>query len=109
MTKYQKYRSKIIWIVCAALCMSMYCGFAAQSRTTESVSSANAERGRQYRNEMLDMFGGFGDYDWSKKTLIFEDASPSMNLKENMDFLLTPGLLVQEALSDNVIPTYPTE
>lgn len=34
---------------------------------------------------------------------------PSLEMKENADFLLTPALLVQEALSDDIIMTYPTE
>lgn len=34
---------------------------------------------------------------------------PSLEMKENADFFLTPALLVQEALSDNIIITYPTE
>jgi hypothetical protein len=34
---------------------------------------------------------------------------PSLEMKENADFLLTPALLVQEALSDDVVITYPTE
>jgi hypothetical protein len=31
---------------------------------------------------------------------------PSLEMKENADFLLTPALLVQEALSDEVVITY---
>ena len=34
---------------------------------------------------------------------------PSLEMKENADFLLTPALLVQEAISEDVIITYPTE
>jgi hypothetical protein len=34
---------------------------------------------------------------------------PSLEMKENEDFLLTPALLVQEALSDDIVITYPTE
>ncbi len=34
---------------------------------------------------------------------------PSIEMKENADFLLTPALLVQEAISDDIIMTYPTE
>ena len=33
----------------------------------------------------------------------------SLEMKENADFLLTPALLVQEALSDDIIMTYPSE
>ena len=35
--------------------------------------------------------------------------SPSLEMKENVDFLLTPALLVQEAISEGVIITYPSE
>jgi hypothetical protein len=34
---------------------------------------------------------------------------PSLEMKENVDFLLTPALLMQEALSDEIITTYPSE
>jgi hypothetical protein len=34
---------------------------------------------------------------------------PSLEMKENVDFLLTPALIVQEALSEDVIKTYPSE
>ena len=34
---------------------------------------------------------------------------PSLEMKENADFLLTPAILVQEALSDDIVMTYPTE
>jgi hypothetical protein len=33
----------------------------------------------------------------------------SLEMKEHADFFLTPALLVQEAISDDIIITYPTE
>ena len=33
----------------------------------------------------------------------------SLEMKENVDFLLTPAILVQEAISDDVVITYPSE
>lgn len=36
-------------------------------------------------------------------------VSPSLEMKENVDFLLTPAILVQEAMSPGVMPTYPAE
>jgi hypothetical protein len=33
----------------------------------------------------------------------------SFEMKENTDFLLTPALLVHEAISDDILITYPTE
>jgi hypothetical protein len=35
--------------------------------------------------------------------------APSLEMKENVDFLLTPALLVQEAMSNDLITTYPSE
>jgi hypothetical protein len=32
-----------------------------------------------------------------------------LEMKEHVDFLLTPALLVQEAISEDIIITYPTE
>jgi hypothetical protein len=34
---------------------------------------------------------------------------PSLEMKENVDFLLTPALLVQEAICEDTVITYPTE
>lgn len=34
---------------------------------------------------------------------------PSIEMKENVDFLLTPALLVQESISKDVVITYPSE
>ncbi len=34
---------------------------------------------------------------------------PSLEMKENVDFLLTPALLVQQAISEGVVITYPSE
>ena len=36
-------------------------------------------------------------------------AEPSLAVREQVDFLLTPALLVQEAISDDVVLTYPEE
>ncbi len=34
---------------------------------------------------------------------------PSLEMKENADFLLTPALLVQQAISEDIVITYPSE
>lgn len=34
---------------------------------------------------------------------------PSLEMKESVDFLLTPAILVQEAICDDIVITYPTE
>ena len=34
---------------------------------------------------------------------------PSLEMKENADFLLTPALLMQESLSYEIVATYPSE
>lgn len=39
----------------------------------------------------------------------FGPFQPSLEMKENVDFLLTPALLVQEAICDDIVITYPTE
>lgn len=48
------------------------------------------------------------DADWLGEQ-IGELSLPSLEMKEATDFLLTPALLVQEAISPDVIITYPTE
>ena len=42
----------------------------------------------------------------SAATRAFE---PSLEMKENVDFLLTPALLVQEVMSTDIVITYPSE
>jgi hypothetical protein len=34
---------------------------------------------------------------------------PSLETKENVDFILTPALLMQEVMSQDIVITYPTE
>jgi len=34
---------------------------------------------------------------------------PSLEMRENVDFLLTPAMLVQEAIDPQVVITYPNE
>ena len=34
---------------------------------------------------------------------------PSLEMRENVDFLLSPAILVQNTISDNVVITYPSE
>lgn len=33
----------------------------------------------------------------------------SLEMKESVDFLITPALLVQQTMTEDVIPTYPAE
>ncbi|MDR1382867.1 MAG: hypothetical protein LBJ67_03325 [Planctomycetaceae bacterium] len=36
-------------------------------------------------------------------------TDPSLEMCENVDFLLTPAILVQESITEGVILTYPEE
>ena len=42
-------------------------------------------------------------------TAATQTITPSLEKKEAVDFVLTPALLMQEAMSDNIVITYPTE
>lgn len=42
-------------------------------------------------------------------TAATQTITPSLEKKENVDFLLTPALLMQEVMSDDIVITYPTE
>jgi hypothetical protein len=35
--------------------------------------------------------------------------APSLETREVADFLITPALVIQEAISEQVVPTYPSE
>jgi len=47
-------------------------------------------------------------YEYSKPGR-FAGSYNSREVKENEDFLLTPALLVQESLAEDIVPTYPRE
>jgi len=51
-------------------------------------------------------YGILGDID---SGMLSGLSSPSLQMKENVDFFLTPALLVQESISENVIISYPGE
>jgi hypothetical protein len=42
-------------------------------------------------------------------TAATQTITPSLEKKENVDFVLTPALLMQEAMSEDTVITYPTE
>lgn len=46
---------------------------------------------------------------WHRFRLDYRMIDSSLHVAEQTDFLLTPALIVQEALDDDVIPTYPEE
>ena len=58
---------------------------------TDTIAGQRAAAGRQILNAATQVF------------------QPSLEMKENVDFLLTPALLVQEAMSRDVMITYPSE
>lgn len=45
----------------------------------------------------------------SKYLAISAPYNPSLEMRENVDFLLTPALLIQERFSKEVVPSYPNE
>lgn len=45
----------------------------------------------------------------SFENLVYGMFVPSLEMRENVDFLVTPALLTQEALSENVVLTYTNE
>ena len=76
---------------------------------------ASVDRPLPESNERVDIaalekdrgqFGILGDID---SGMLSGLSSPSLKMKENVDFFLTPALLVQECISENVVITYPGE
>jgi len=61
----------------------------------------------------MESFKGLSGEDLAKARIIqhlnFVNYELSLECKENVDFLLTPALLMQEAISDDIILTYPSE
>ena len=64
------------------------------------LKNINRQGGLNEKERILDRYSTPGQ---------FEDSYMSREVKENEDFLLTPALLVQEALAEDVVPTYPRE
>ena len=46
---------------------------------------------------------------WRTLNIDYQMVDLSLEVREQADFLLTPALLVQEAVSDGVVLTYPEE
>jgi len=57
----------------------------------------------------LDAPIGEGAIVWRQLRVNLHGADTSLNVREQEDFLLTPALLVQEAVSPGVVLTYPEE
>lgn len=59
------------------------------------------------------IFPGSPEFDAMMRAQLAPGSDPMADLslatRENVDFLLTPALLVQEAVSDGVVLTYPEE
>jgi len=84
-------------IFCVLLCMGMHAGKAPDQGFPPGVRQlAEAPPGQQAA---------------VMKTLEvnYRMADVSLAVREQADFLLTPALLVQEAISDGVVLTYPEE
>ena len=61
-------------------------------------------------NEMAKMYmQKMAELDRQITTAATQAITPSLEKKENVDFMLTPALLMQEVMSDEVVITYPTE
>ncbi len=98
----QNYLLRLVVLLCL-ICMCVSCSTVVSPAVTDpnTASGPNAvtdaeQRARDtaMRSATRSATGGF---------------RPSLEMKENADFLLSPALLMQEALSDEIITTYPSE
>lgn len=76
-----------------------------------SFSSGNANMpASKDPNEMIKMYmQKMTELNRQITTAATQTITPSLEKKEAVDFVLTPALLMQEAMSDNIVITYPTE
>ena len=99
-TSYKK--AQLLWLafligIVTAVCFSLGFGDSATSSAKDSNTSADiiSQQPPAVRQQIL-----------RAATQGFE---PSLEMKENVDFLLTPALLVQQAISEDIVITYPSE
>ena len=98
----QKYLLRLVILLCL-ICLCLSCSTVVSPPVTETNTTGvpndvtNAEQ--RARDAALR----------SATRMATTGFRPSLEMKENVDFLLTPALLMQEALSDEIITTYPSE
>ena len=90
-------RGLLALLLGASLC---WCGASINMFASER-PSVQAERKREAIEQFL--------ADFRAPAVNAYMVDPSLAIREHDDFLLTPALLVQEAVSDGVILTYPEE
>jgi outer membrane PBP1 activator LpoA protein len=76
-----------------------------------SFSSGNANMpASQDPNEMIKKYmQKMAQLDRQITSAATQTITPSLEKKEAVDYVLTPALLMQEAMSDDIVVTYPTE
>ncbi len=91
--------SKAILLVAVSLVLCLWKGpadsTAAVDKTTRTQTNAKGQRQATFKKIL------------SRAPL--GNFQTSLEMKENVDFLLTPALLVQEVMSDDIVITYPSE
>jgi hypothetical protein len=87
----------ILFVILLTACFSIALGDASIPVAKDS----NAMKS-MYMKKMVEL-------DRQITTAATQTIIPSLTKKENVDFVLTPALLMQEIMSDEVIITYPTE
>jgi hypothetical protein len=86
----------IVTIVLVVMCLSLASGssptiFNDPNAAARAIAQKRAAQERQIINSATQAF------------------QPSLETKENVDFILTPALLMQEVMSQDIVITYPTE
>ncbi len=93
-------------LVVILLCLSMVTG-----RTLDREKASREGRGLPPALQRILDASTKEEQQQAERALKFDSymADASLEVREHEDFLLTPALLVQEAVSDGVILTYPEE
>lgn len=98
----QKYLLRIVVLLCLiCLCLSCSTGVSPPATDTNTAGDPNDVTDAEQRARDAALR--------SATRSVTMGFRPSLEMKENVDFLLTPALLVQEAISDDIIITYPSE
>jgi len=90
----------LLWILAAIIFLAVLSRGLGVEVGRPRVASKNAPRPKAQRDQIAEGLAasyGLGHF------------KASLQMKENVDFLLTPAMIVQEAISDDIVITYPTE
>jgi len=104
----RKWALKVRWVLLGVLmCLLLGLGVDAAGNWNMEIPSDHRVREKMGVTDLDLTRDGMAIYDLFNVSYAMADIS--LATREQVDFLLTPALLVQQAVSDDVVLTYPEE